>query len=173
MTGRANPDTEPCPGCGAMLPPSSGPTHEYIGASPACWAVFGEVLAAEYSDRAFWAAHRITVDAYAAQHPGTDGRRQRQSVAAHLVALQLTYEQDAGDSAVLAALRHFAGTARNLPWLRPPDPKDWRLTVLDVVGAPDGEEHLRRVREWGRAVWDGWAAHHDVVRRWAAQIPAR
>jgi uncharacterized protein DUF5946 len=78
MSGRSSRVAEPCPGCGAVLPPSSGPTHEYIGASPACWAVFGEVLAAEYGDRTFWPAHHITVDAYAAQHPGTDGRRQRQ-----------------------------------------------------------------------------------------------
>jgi Family of unknown function (DUF5946) len=69
---------EACPGCGAMLPPSTGPTHESIGASPACWAVFGEVLAAEYSDGTFWPAHRISVDAYAAQHPGTDGRPARE-----------------------------------------------------------------------------------------------
>lgn len=29
------PDLEPCPGCGALLPPVDGPTHRYIGAFPA------------------------------------------------------------------------------------------------------------------------------------------
>ena len=31
---------ELCPGCGSALPPSDSPTHRYIGASSACWAVF-------------------------------------------------------------------------------------------------------------------------------------
>ena len=29
-----------CPGCGALFPPQDGPTHRYIGASAACWALF-------------------------------------------------------------------------------------------------------------------------------------
>lgn len=27
----------PCPGCGALVPSSDGPTHPYLGASPGCW----------------------------------------------------------------------------------------------------------------------------------------
>ena len=33
---------EPCPGCQAPLPALDGPTHRYIGASPACWAIYAE-----------------------------------------------------------------------------------------------------------------------------------
>ena len=78
--------TEPCPGCGARyLPQVLDETHPYIGASPACWATFGEVLAREFGDTTFGRVHRQTVDIYAVQHPGTDDRRQRQSVAVHLV----------------------------------------------------------------------------------------
>ena len=29
-----------CPGCQAQLAPADGPTHRYIGASPACWALY-------------------------------------------------------------------------------------------------------------------------------------
>ena len=27
-----------CPGCGLVLPLHGGPTHAYVGASPACWS---------------------------------------------------------------------------------------------------------------------------------------
>ncbi|MFC1547249.1 hypothetical protein ACFL5M_01855 [Candidatus Neomarinimicrobiota bacterium] len=35
--------------CGAMVPDIEGPLYEYMTSSPGCWAVFGEVLAREYS----------------------------------------------------------------------------------------------------------------------------
>ena len=60
-----------CTGCGALVPDTPGPTHRYIGASPQCWALFGEVLAREYSDFRYASVHQLTVDSYAAQHPGT------------------------------------------------------------------------------------------------------
>ena len=63
-------ELEPCPGCGALAPRSDGPAHRYLGASPGCWAIFGEVLAREYSDQRYWPVHHLTVDAYAIQHPG-------------------------------------------------------------------------------------------------------
>jgi hypothetical protein len=45
--------------------------------SPGCWAAYGRVLEREYSDPVlFGAAHRLTVDAYALQHPG-DPRERR------------------------------------------------------------------------------------------------
>ena len=80
--------TEPCPGCGARYEPIDAlPSHPYIGASSACWSTFGEVLAREFGDIAYGRVHRHSVDVYAAQHPGTDGRRERQSVDLHLIAL--------------------------------------------------------------------------------------
>lgn len=44
---------EKCDDCGVTLPAVEGPTHAYLGASPACWALYGEVLAREYSDPAY------------------------------------------------------------------------------------------------------------------------
>jgi hypothetical protein len=42
------------------------------------------------------------------------------------------------------------------------------MTVRDVLTAESGEEHERLVRAWAERTWDAWAAHHDVVRRWAS-----
>ena len=44
MTSLA-PSKSVCPGCGLELEVVDGPTHDYIGASPACWALYGQVLA--------------------------------------------------------------------------------------------------------------------------------
>src|SRR3712207_8126471 len=43
---------EPCPGCGALFPPSDGAAHPYIGASPGCWALFAPLGVGEPPDPA-------------------------------------------------------------------------------------------------------------------------
>jgi len=58
----------PCEGCGISLADSEGPIHSYMLSSPACWKLYTEVLAREYSDEIYWKVHRLTVDAYAIQH---------------------------------------------------------------------------------------------------------
>lgn len=84
-----------CPGCGALLPAEAGPTHAYMRSSPACWARFGEILAREFSDPAYFALHQLTVDAYAVQHPGGADRRAIQSVGLHLMTLCMVLEEGA------------------------------------------------------------------------------
>ena len=60
---------------------SDGPTHPYYGCSPACWARYGEVLAREFQDPAYFGLHQLTVDAYAVQHPGSrSGARSNRSL---------------------------------------------------------------------------------------------
>lgn len=157
---------EACPGCGLVLEASDGPTHAYIVSSAACWALFGEVIAKEYSDVAYGRWHQHTVDAYGAQHPGEDGPRQRQSVAVHLIALCLLLEHGRDDPRAMPYVRqHLAERPADLPWLSPPS-ADWATTVADVAAAATGEEHGRLVRRWAEDVWDGWSAHHDTVRAW-------
>ena len=138
--------TETCPGCGLVLAPGAGPTHPYIGASPSCWALYGEQLAREY-ERWDPEEHRLSVDTYAVQHPGGDDRRARQSVAYHLTAL------------CLAVLRRVTTAAAEFPRLEPPSPNG-TITVRDVLdGTP--------VRAWAEDVWAAWAAHHQAARAWA------
>jgi Family of unknown function (DUF5946) len=142
---------EPC-ACGALVPRSDGPTHEYIGATPGCWAIFTELSAS--SPR-----QQLMVDAYAVQHPGTPSRRAVQSVAVHLISLWLQLEHGAppprARDAILAALK----IAYRFVWLTPPA---WS-GVPTIVDVRDGAD----VREWAEAVWRAWAPHHAAVREWA------
>lgn len=160
--------TEACPGCGARyLPHAVDETHPYIGASAACWATFGEVLAREFGDPAYGQVHRHTVDVYAAQHPGADDRRQRQSVAIHLVAICHWLEHDLEVERLNAITGRLAHDDRPWPWLTPPDA--YAMTVVDLLAARDGPTHVRLVREWAEATWDAWSAHRGVVRQWAQE----
>ena len=160
--------TEPCPGCGARyLPYVLEETHPYIGASAGCWAAFGELLAREFEDPSYGTVHRHTVDVYAVQHPGRDGRRERQSVALHLIALCHWLEHGLSFAELNAATQTLAASQADWPWLTPPIGYD--LTVVDVLRAATGEEHVGLVRAWAASVWEAWSQHHPVVRRWAGE----
>jgi CTP:molybdopterin cytidylyltransferase MocA len=160
--------TEPCPGCGARyLPQLADQTHPYLGASPACWATFGELLAREFGDVTFGRIHRHSVDVYAVQHPGTDDRRQRQSVALHLIGLCHWLEHGIESDRLTAITQVLASDNRSWPWLTPP--VGYPMTVGDVFVAREGAEHVRLVTRWAETTWDGWAAHHATVRAWASE----
>jgi hypothetical protein len=157
--------TERCPGCGLDLPSSSGPTHPYIGASAACWALYGELLAREYEELNLPEGHRLTVDAYAVQHPGRPERRSIQSVTIHLIALHLVLERDEPPATVTARMGELMARLPALTWLDPPTPNG-TLTVEHVLAASP-EEHHRRAREWAADVWTAWRPYHKLVRGWA------
>ena len=160
--------TEACPGCAARyLPQVLDDTHPYIGASPACWATFGELLAREFANVTFGRVHRQTVDVYAVQHPGTDDRRQRQSVALHLIAICHWLEHGLEGDRLNAITRRLANDDRPWPWLAPPDA--YEMTVGDLLVARDGAEHGRLVRRWSETTWEAWAAHQATVRAWARE----
>lgn len=162
-----------CPGCGLELPEATGPTHAYIGASPACWQLYGELLAREFSQVVAWDVHGLAVDAYAAQHPGAESRRSTQSVALHLMALELRFGDGVADGDVRerllrsAAARAPAGLRR----LAPPRPLG-TLTVRDVVDR-DPDEHREAVELWAAGVHEAWAPHRDTVRAWLDEVLSR
>jgi CTP:molybdopterin cytidylyltransferase MocA len=159
---------ESCPGCGALLPPQpGGPTHEYIGASAACWMAFGELEAREFGEPGFGRLHRHTVDVYAVQHPGADGRRQRQSVAIHLIGLCHWLEHGLSATRLTPITQRLARDKRDWPWLEPPVAHD--MTVIDVLPAADPAAHERLVRLWAESGWEAWSAHHQIVRTWARE----
>ncbi len=161
----------PCIGCGVPVPQSDGPTHKYVVASPGCWALYSTLLAREYGDFHYPAVHRLTVDAYMAQHPDNaeQDRRQRQSVAVHLYALFLAIEGALPPPQVTEEMGRLTRQRPNWPLLSAPLAPHW-LTVADVVGATDLTEHTARVERWARSVWDAWEAHHGTIRQWGAGV---
>jgi hypothetical protein len=138
-----------------------GPTHAYIGASSACWRRWSDVLISAGG------AGRTANDAYAAQHPGEDGRRQRQSVAVHLIALCHNLEHGITDPVLTQLTRQALDGRPDWPWLDPPG--RYELTVHDLAQPMTVEE----IRTWASSVWQAWDAHHRTVRAWAEELLER
>jgi uncharacterized protein DUF5946 len=102
------PETSACPGCGLELPVREILVHPYIGASPACRALYGELIAREYGELREPAPSRLTVDVYAVQHPGVAEPRVIRSVAVHLIALCLVLERGVATAATRELMRRRA-----------------------------------------------------------------
>lgn len=159
-----------CPDCGVEVPHSDEPNHKYLGCSSGCWKVFGEILAKEYSDRNYMSVHRLTVDAYTAQHPGKPEPRTIQSINVHLLGLYLVLEKDAPhEFATKAMAKVIESLKPNLQWLEPPASLG-NVTVIDVVRAKDVNEHSEMVRKWAHAVWDSWQPHRESIIELARQV---
>ncbi len=163
---------ERCPGCGAIVPTvPDGPTHRYIGASAGCWALYTALLASEFD--AFDArTHQLSVDSYAAQHPGVESSRANQSVCTHLVALCLSLEHGFG----VEDLRPLTGDLNKGRWFAPrwlePPVDPFSMTIIDLLDANSPEAYGALARKWATATWDAWSAHHAQVREWTHPILA-
>jgi hypothetical protein len=155
----------PCPGCGGRFEDVDGPTHRYMESSPGCWAVYGEVLAREYSDPAYGRVHRLSVDAYAVQHPGRPSPQSIQSVAVHLIRLCLILETGVDLHRANDVIKAAAESEENYRWLPPPSSLG-AVTVADVRKAQDADEHEKLVRSWAASAWMAWAPHHTTVSAW-------
>lgn len=161
---------EPCPGCGAMLPPLDGPTHRYIGASPACWALYTALGVGE-PPLAPAPMNGLLVDAYAAQHPGTPSPQAIQSVAVHLLTLHGVFAGGVGVERALwlrlEALHERSGSRRGrFSWLEPPD-FTGSLNVAGIVREPTPEARAAAVARYVESVYRAWAdAYGATVAAW-------
>ena len=159
--------TSACPGCGLVLPCHVGPTHAYMGASPACLKLYGRATSLSWGLRDGLPLLRLVVDAYGAQHPGAREIRSIQSIAVHLMGLCMVLERGAHTEPRLVPARdRRPPRARlDLHWLEPPRPIG-TLTIRGPVEAVGGLEHAILVEAWARDVWAAWEPHHVTVRNW-------
>lgn len=166
----SKPHKEPCIGCGALFPPFNGSIHRYMTSSPGCWAAFGEILQRFYGNDAASDAHRISVDAYAVQHPGTPSPQSIQSVTGHLVNLCLMFEYEIRDPAwrrgMIKAVTRYSD---QFNWLEPPS-QNGTITVADLLPITDTQVLHEKSIVWARSIWDSWHEYHPLIRQWAAKI---
>jgi len=143
-----------CPECGAA-----------VAGRDACQILFDEVLAREFGDYRYARLHRLTVDAYALQHPA-EYMRSAKSYAAHLTGACAALEGNVMADTNRAVQQWLNGAKA---WPRPDQPPPLQrgvLTVCHVHEAATADEHLRRVREWAESAWDAWRAYHHLARQW-------
>ena len=138
-----------------------GKPHEYLGASAGCWELYGQLIAREYGFPQL--GHRKSVDVYAVQHPGEPGPQAIQSVNVHLVSLYLVLEKGVPGEKAIQTMRALTHHPDSFVWLEPPVPNG-SVTVVDVLGAENYEQHVRWVEAWARDVWQAWRRHHPAVK---------
>ncbi|WP_174284617.1 DUF5946 family protein [Sphingomonas bacterium] len=153
---------EICPDCGVALPFCDGSPHPYLGASASCWALYGHVLAREYQQAALMTIHRLTVDAYAAQHPGKPERRSIQSVWVHLAGLYLVVDRSLAPEFARRVIGALATQSEQLTWLTPPAQLG-AITVAHVAAAEQPADHINIVQNWAGSVWAAWKIHHPAI----------
>ncbi len=161
-------ETEGCFGCGGEFPKVEGPVHEYMASCPGCWAAFGEVLAREYSDETYFEVHRLSVDAYAVQHPGLPSRQTIQSIGVHLIRLCLFLERDLTPERANDAMLKAGTNKSTFIWLEPPESLG-EITVVEVANTVNSDEHKIVVKEWARGAWEAWSPHHQQVKAWMVE----
>jgi hypothetical protein len=151
-----------CPGCGLSMPKREAATyHGYYNASPECWLVYTEVLAAEYSNAVlFGQVHQLTVDAYAVQHAG--GPHPDKSVDIHLCGLHLVLDRGHKPATVPPMLQRLASTVDAWPHFVPP-PQMTSLTIWDLALSKSMSDHIEAARRWAEAVWKSWSPHHKDI----------
>lgn len=109
----------------------------------------------------------LAVDAYAAQHHGVEGRRQAQSVWAHLVSICAILERGRSPGDGIRLKQELLRDDPVFPWLEPPaDPG--AVTVLDVAVASSAE--AAAVWHWAASVWAAWSAHRQAIRARADEL---
>ena len=153
MTDADNNSAEVCEDCGAAVEEGRA----------GCLRIFEEIIARDFSDYRYGRVHRLTVDAYALQHPDRY-MRSGKSFAAHLTGMCAAVEgEDA--SAVNQLVQKWLSTNPRVDKPAHIPERRGGLTIIHVRDAVDADEHVRRIREWAREVWGAWSEHHGLARR--------
>lgn len=167
----------PCPGCQALLPPMDGPTHRYIGASPACWALYSALQSGGEPPLHPAPATALLVDAYAAQHPGTPSPQAIQSVAVHILTLHGILAHGIGVDQALRlrrlALQERAGSRHGrYTWLAPPD-FSGTPTIAAIVAEPTPTARTAMVERYVEQIHHRWFNRHGTtIADWYARFIA-
>jgi hypothetical protein len=150
-----------CPGCGLKLPDDPGDVSSRPGASAACWQVYGEVAGYESQHVAFLGRfHQLMVDAYAAQHPVSEGSGI--GLAFALIGLHLALDERWRGDQVRDAHQALAAVPRAWPRFAPPQNRG-SMTVFDVAMAASPEGHAELVQAWAADVWESWQDERQAV----------
>ena len=174
-----------CPGCGVTFAPFVGPTHRYIGANAACWALYTtvlvrgepapELLEDSHVSRPSHASELVAAgdlqvlfaDAYAAQHHGVPSRVATQSVDVHLLTLYGVIRRGvAPKHAEWARSRGLRHRDRGVyEWLEPP-PLGAALSVRHLFPG-GGVREPCSIAAYVVSVLDSWEAiHGDRLQDW-------
>ena len=165
-----------------MYPPFDGPTHRYLGASAACWAVFNySVISGDSDFERLISRSRIPDivapipsanegafdsvfgDAYAVQHHGEDSPQAIQSVAGHLLNIHgMISGQTTKPGWALARALRIRGVFHKLE----PPPLGTALTIRHLFPGVGVVAPVTRT-QYVVSVYETWMSlHRFTVEQW-------
>ncbi|HEY0079617.1 MAG TPA: DUF5946 family protein [Pyrinomonadaceae bacterium] len=156
MTGATenkNSSNDICEDCGAIVAQGRA----------GCLKIFEEILAREFGDYRYGRIHRLTVDAYSLQHPDSY-MRSGKSFAAHLTGMCAALEDEQAP-ALNQVVQKWLSTNPNIDKPTQLPKQRGNLTVAYIHAASNADEHVERVRQWARDVWNAWSEHHALARQ--------
>lgn len=151
-SGNENASDSICEDCGAAV----------VQGKAGCLTMFEEILAREFSDYRYGKIHRLTVDAYSLQHPEAY-MRSGKSFAAHLTGMCVALEHEATLDLNRTVQKWLSTNPRIDKPVHLPDQRG-DLTITYIHSASDADDHINRVREWARDIWNAWSEHHGLAR---------
>ena len=149
-----------CEDCGAFV------TEGKAG----CRKIFEEIIAREFSDYWYGRIHRLTVDAYALQHPD-EYMHSGKSFAAHLTGMSAALEYE-DTLTINRAVQKWLSKNPNISKPTRIPKERGNLTVTYIRSTGDADEHTKRVREWAQDVWRAWSEHYALAKRLIVQATA-
>jgi hypothetical protein len=168
-------DLAQCPGCGLQLAAADRSADHRVNASPACLAVYDEVVGFAYQHGQLMRLHQLTVDAYGAQHGG--GGTPPIRLAYSLVGLHLALDHRLSGESVRTAHMRMGKPDPTWPRFTPPEDVG-PVTVLTVadrgarLDSPAG--HAAAVDTWAHQTWLAWSDQHaevaELTRRLLADL---
>ncbi len=161
-----------CPGCHLELPATGLEPSRWGAASPECELLYGELIGFEMSHLAqLGRFHQLSVDAYGAQHPATEGSGIR--LAYSLVGLLLALDRDDNGLQVRTFHQRMGKPQPNWPTFVAP-PTRGLLTARDVVEAGARKDsisgHAEAIQQWAKSVWMAWSAERPRVETLVASF---
>ncbi len=151
-----------CFSCNSQGTLELGETHKYLLSSPSCWAKYGQILEKEYSNQDYFKAHRLTVDAYALQHPGIKNSQTIQSSIVHLASLHMIFHEKVRHEQAVIEMARLTNYKDQFLWLAPPQ-NMFAVNVDDILKASTAEEHYLLVRKWALFVYQQWHEHIPYI----------
>lgn len=163
--------TETCPGCGAVLPLTTGPVHRYLGASASCWERYATLTGVGEPAIFLDPFNGLLVDAYGAQHVGTPSDQSIQSVAVHLLTLYAVILEGVAPDQALWLRRRVLRSGipekhARFVWLTPPD---FSLGPRNIaIEAAEPLQMAVACRAYIQQVWSAWSRteHLPTLAHW-------
>lgn len=149
-----------CRGCGTRLPVVEANPDARYETSAECFRTYGRLTVYSIAHKSPDFLHQHVVDTYGAQHVSDEAPALLPAFA--LIGLHLWLDRGYTGKQVKETHARLARTKRDWPRFETPH-REWTMTMLDPLEAPEGPERDAVIEAWARSVWAVWEPRHADI----------